>query len=284
MAMTYPDFCTNLYERLLAGLAGIEKESANPVQRAQRSSDLARAVVNELEVLLHDHAFADSREESIFYKEFRPAFYAQLLYFDRVYQLELDWPSGNRMAQREHLERELTRLTAFFSDHAFIRKYMRSGGDYLDERLFFRSGERAGYLYQLYNECSNPGTPSNYGDVVAQLRAGELLEEYLLATLGELEPGTFERGFRRKLMWTDSKVGLIELAYGLHAAGVINEGGAELNEIVEALEWIFQVRLRNYPRTFQEILARKTGYTNFLDKVRKELLMRIQQIEEKHIR
>jgi RteC protein len=282
--MTYPDFCASLHERLIAGLANIEKEWTNPVQRAARSADWARTVIRALEELLVGHTFDNGREEALFYKQFRPGFYMQLLYFDRVYQIELGWPTGDRSLQRAFLQREIVRLTEFFSDHLFVRKYLRSGATYLDEQLFFRPPASPAAAWHLYNEVSDPAVPSNIGEVVAQLRAGEMLEEYLLSALAELEPGTFEKGFRRQLTWTDSKAGLIELAYGLHALGAVNDGKAELNEIVEALEWIFQVRLRNYPRTFQEILARKTGYTNFLDRVREKLLLRIQQIEDRHIR
>jgi hypothetical protein len=49
-------------------------------------------------------------------------------------------------------------------------------------------------------------------------------------------------------------------------------------------EAVFQMDLGHYRRTFQDILARKTGYTNTLDCYRDNLPLRIQKIEEKHIK
>jgi len=41
------------------------------------------------------------------------------------------------------------------------------------------------------------------------------------------------------------------------------------------------IELENTSRTFQEILFRKTGYTNFLDKLKAKLLECIEKIEER---
>jgi hypothetical protein len=124
-----------------------------------------------------------------------------------------------------------------------------------------------------------------YDHAVAQLLAADLLQQYVLEVLDELHqqvagPG----GPVPRVTWTDSKTALIELAYALQAAGVLNNGKIDLKDIIEHLQASYHVNLGNYPRTFQEILSRKTGYTNFIDRLRDKLLLRIQQIEEKYDR
>jgi hypothetical protein len=79
-----------------------------------------------------------------------------------------------------------------------------------------------------------------------------------------------------QMTWTDSKTSLIELAYALHATGSFNNGKAGLKQVTDYLQTPFHVDLGNTSRTFQEILARKRGYTNFLDRLRYRLLQRIE--------
>jgi len=87
-----------------------------------------------------------------------------------------------------------------------------------------------------------------------------------------------------KLEWTDSKAGLIELIYSLKEQGAFNNGKANLKTITRYFENIFSVRLGNSSSAFQEILSRKSGYTNYIDKLKDKLESKIDRIEEGNIR
>ena len=67
------------------------------------------------------------------------------------------------------------------------------------------------------------------------------------------------------IIWTGKKVALIELIYALFIDGAFNNGNADLNEIVKALEIAFQIDLGNFSRTFSEIKARKMNRIKYLD-------------------
>jgi hypothetical protein len=69
------------------------------------------------------------------------------------------------------------------------------------------------------------------------------------------------------LQWTDSSVGLVEMIYAFYAKGSFNNGNATIREIAEYFEDVFSVHLGNYYRVFQEILCRKKGLTQFMDRL-----------------
>ena len=66
------------------------------------------------------------------------------------------------------------------------------------------------------------------------------------------------------LKWTFPKTYLIELIYGLDAAGCFNSGNVSLNQIARYFEEIFNIDLSNFPRDFYEMRIRNVQ-TPFLD-------------------
>lgn len=83
-----------------------------------------------------------------------------------------------------------------------------------------------------------------------------------------------------KLMWTSPKVSLIELLYALHSEGVFNNGAADLKDIAEYFEHIFEIDLGQYRRVFLEIRARKNDKTKFISALNEALLKRMENSDE----
>ncbi|WP_430981309.1 RteC domain-containing protein [Sphingobacterium faecium] len=78
-----------------------------------------------------------------------------------------------------------------------------------------------------------------------------------------------------KLKWTASKSDLIESIYALHSSGVFNNGKADLKEIAEYFQEVFDLELGQYNRVFFDIRARKNNKTKFLDALKDSLVKRI---------
>lgn len=234
---------------------------------------------------LDDYSFPTRQEEIHFFKEVKPAFMSQLIYHRKIYQVEVGRPPGSTVEQQTYLEKEVFKLNDFFGDNKFLYQYLRSGSTHLDERFYFRPTEESAFAFRLYAPGDEPAFPTSFDLLTARVKANDLLYGYLSEAIEELrKPGNAENRAKPTLLWTESKTGLIELAYALQSSGVFNNGKAELKEIIESLQLAWQVDLGNYPRTFQEILSRKTGYTNFIDKLRDKLLLRIKIIEEKYMK
>lgn len=103
---------------------------------------------------------------------------------------------------------------------------------------------------------------------MATILANDLLQLFLENKLIMLNNNENSEKSQRKpnikLTWTASKVALIELMYALHTEGAFNNGAVDLKEIAEYFEYVFEIDLGQYRRTFLEIRARKNDRTKFL--------------------
>jgi hypothetical protein len=277
-----------LWGRLLKGLdeqlASIEKEEASLLRMAQRASFVSTDFLQQLLESIVGYTF-EEREEVRFYKEIKPYFFSRVLYYDRLYDLEMGRPVVGGIEPEEYYQLASRELSKIYDQHRFIYRYIRSGAAHLDEKLFFRG--HSGSVVALFG-LDPPGDsahPVSYDHVVAHLLAADLLSAFLRETIDELRLlRKGPSGAIPRVTWTDSKTGLTELGYALQAAGVLNNGKIDLKDVMEHLENTYHVKLGNYPRTFQEILSRKTGYTNLVDRLKGALLRRIQHIEDKYDR
>jgi len=276
-----------LWERLQNTLEDqinlIHKEEAQTLQIANRGIQVSTRLLQELLDSVRDYAFEKS-EEVRFYKETKPYFLSRLIFYTRLYDLEMDRSQGLANGLEEYYVRAMQRLSKVYEDHRFIYRYLRSGATHLDEQLFFHSPTAS--VVALYGIEPTIGAerPVCYDHVVAQLLAADLAQAYLQDALDEVRLRRGATGSLPKVTWTDSKTSLIELAYALQSAGVLNNGKIDLKDVIEHLQGTLNIDLGNYPRTFQEILSRKTGYTTFIDRLKAKLLLRIQHIEDKYDR
>ena len=81
------------------------------------------------------------------------------------------------------------------------------------------------------------------------------------------------------LNWTGTKASLIELIYSLHGVDAINNGNVDIKQIATLFEGLFNIKLGNWYRHFQEIRLRKNGRTNFIDQMKKNLEERLDDFE-----
>jgi hypothetical protein len=81
------------------------------------------------------------------------------------------------------------------------------------------------------------------------------------------------------LVLTVPRVCITELGYAMQANKTFNNGHAPVGKILVALGNMANVDLGNTSRTFQQIRARKMGYTTYLDSLRLSLNNRINDVE-----
>ncbi len=81
-----------------------------------------------------------------------------------------------------------------------------------------------------------------------------------------------------RLLWTATKIDLVELIYALYHARCINNGEAEIKNITEAFESLFNIDLGKYYRTYIDVTRRKINRSKFLSSlitlVEKEMIER----------
>ncbi len=122
---------------------------------------------------------------------------------------------------------------------------------------------------------------TGYDYTVAKIIAFTRLEVYLNKELDNIRfnsnnPHVEQLGILEKFRWTGSKISLFELIYSLYSTGVLNNGNCKINELTELFEEIFNIRLDDIYRGFQDIKLRK-NQTYFLDTLKEALLRKINE-------
>ncbi|TNF47573.1 MAG: hypothetical protein EP305_07560 [Bacteroidetes bacterium] len=72
---------------------------------------------------------------------------------------------------------------------------------------------------------------------------------------------------------------LVELIYALHASGAINYGAADLKEIQESFELIFNYKMDDLYRSFHDIVNRKKEQVKFVNRLEEYLINRVDEVD-----
>lgn len=271
-----------LYSELIAEIASLAAEKDTLI----RTEKIVFAIMTALEKLkqqIKEQGFSGDEEEILFYKQYKPKFHALYIYHATVFTVESDKPLGSTKSRIKYFRSELKRIDNFFFHNVELYKYYRSGRTHLDKEYFTRGQGFNGFMIDIVTPIIDREFCTLHSVKIAFLIAYQQLRQYFQESMLEIETAVKTPIFGptpAPLTWTDSKTGLIELIYALHAAGSFNEGKVELKQIIDNLQAVFHVELSNPSRTFHEILARKKGYATFLRKLENALIRQINKDDD----
>lgn len=224
-----------------------------------------RGLIEELKEQLTECKFKNELEEIRFFKEVKPVILSQLIYYKKIFAVRLFDSFRDAKSRHANYYQSLQRMENFVRKNREFYEYCMTNQSLLDRHYFIRNGQ-----YAQSVDLDTKFT-TGYDTMVAKILAHEMLKKYLLAALLSTESETD----RPSLVWTGSKTDLIELIYSLHSVEVLNGGSADIKLIATCFETMFNVRLGNVYKIYQEIQFRKSGQTNFLDQMKVRLTKRI---------
>lgn len=230
----------------------------------------------ELKRFVLSREFKDEAEEIRFFKCQKPLILGRLLYFYKLYQIESNRPPCYELALG-YYQCEIEKLKALFERSLSFFQYYRSGATYRDSFYFKRgqteiSPETDTFLFEPETEFS-----TGYDRLVARLIAVELLLAFLMKRLREPAGGEPLSG--KKLYWTDKKAAAVELIYGIYAVGSVDNGKADIIDIVTAFERTFHIDLGDVYHIFIAMRNRKNSRTVYLDQMKEKLLKRMDETD-----
>lgn len=271
---------TNLNDQL----SFIDLEIDNQSVRCENAIEVILKTIKSLKIILSKTKFRADAEEIKFFKEIKPQFSSKLIYYNTLFKIEMKRPNGGNRIVKKYYNNELVKLKAFFDNELEFYKYYRSGSSYLDHKYFLRS--KFDIKMSLDNSYFNADTnfSTSHDFKVAKILANDLIQLYLENQLVLIEhKDNVEKSQRKpnlKMIWTSPKVALIELLYALHTEGAFNNGAADLKDIAEYFEYIFEIDLGQYRRTFLEIRTRKNNRAKFISSLNSSLLKRMEDTDE----
>ncbi len=228
--------------------------------------DCIQRLLQELKDEALRHGFTDKQEEITFFKEDKPFLCGHLMFAYMTQKFRLDSPDWSETFVRQFYQAKLNDINSFFDDHKEIVSYYRSKADHLDEVLFVR-GRTICPTWLCTQRIDADERFSTLGDYpFSQIIANELTARYINELLeGRLKDAPDDPDIP-VLKWTGDSINFYELAYGIHCTGQLNNGNAEIIEVIRALARAFGVEVKRPYRRFAEIKRRKrlsrTQYIN----------------------
>ena len=241
---------------------------------------------DQLRKLNVDHIFSSTEEEIYFFKELKPNILGRYLYFNKVYRIESQCPSGSNDVIKEYLNDELGGLTYFFRRNLELYQYYRSKATTYDTYYFIRGKADIRLCCDSFQCDRDPMFSTGYDHKIAKILANEMLQIYLnkrIINLGQSE--AINKQAITKIPypanWTSNKIFLIELGYALYVAGDINNGNITVKEIMNLLGAMFNIDLGDYYRGYITLKNRKKDRTLYLKTLIEKLLKRMEEDDEK---
>jgi len=288
----------SLKERLItleSDLKKIDQEEVLALTKAKRSLIHIKECCKELSLVSFKNEFKDRKEEIEFFKELKLPFYSKLYYFTDIINLESQRPNGSDKVKRKFLKEHLYKISEHFNLHRALYQYYRMELTDWDDKYFTQikkfenKYDAQGNIIQCEDDYS-----STHDLLFAKIIANDKFENYLrkelislshnkspeLATLPDIEAIST---VHKKLTWTASKSALTELIYAVYCSGSVNNGKADIKDIAEFVEAMFNVDLGDFYRTYVELRMRN-HQTKYLDSLKEALLLKMNEDDEKENR
>jgi len=280
------EYVIELYRQLEQQLDKLETEASGDLELIKHCYRATEEAMVQLKTFISSYTFKNVTEEIYFFKELKPKFYSRLIYYVKLFEIETNKPVGAIQAQRKYLSKLLTGINRFNQEHISFYKYYRSGAVHMDAAYFTRDKFDIHIGFDIsYFDCDQSFC-TNHDYTVATLLANERLTDYLEKKRSRLksEASNSRSAMDIGLMWAETKSAFVELMYGLQSRGAFynskTNSRADIKEIAQFFEMAFGMDLGNYYRTFQEIRIRKKGRTAFIDKMKDDLIRRMDDSDE----
>jgi len=268
-------FINSLEKEIENRLKGIEKSNLNVLKKSLEASLVLGDAFQRLRDFIDTHIFKSEAEEIEFFKVVKPRLYHRLIYYRKVYNIEMNRPVGVD-SQRAYLIDEIKAINRYNNKHSDFVRYYLSGMTHLDTLYYRRNRNDTALYLESFHYERDPKFSTNADFKVAKLLANELLSAYLKGELEALEyvkTASDDSLPAVRLTWQDSKTDLTELIYLLDSKRSF--GNVPLTQLAAYIANVFNTQLdTNLSRTFCDMKLRNNP-TPWIDKAKQALLQRM---------
>lgn len=207
------DFTTALGNEVDQKIRIIDSRQTNALKKAIELIRILEDALGRLKIFISEYRFPSQKEEIEFFKEIKPDLLRHLLYYRKIYNIEMNRPMGTAAEQIKYLNGELCGIQAYTYKRLDFYRYVRGGGTHLDCEYFLRGDQAldAQYLDSFYFE--RDPVFSTWGDYrVAKIYANDMLQNYLNCEIAAIEEKRFTNRYipfkpAEVPRWTDRKTG-----------------------------------------------------------------------------
>lgn len=254
----------------------IECSEVSVITKSLEASNVLSDAFYQLKAFILSYNFKDEEEEILFFKEIKPRFCSRLIYYRKIYNIEMNRPTGVVGRQREYLSEILDSINKYNCKRLDFIRYYRSCSSHLDTLYFLRGQTDTEQYLETFHYEFDPNFSTNGDYKVAKILANDMLSAYLMKEIELLNDNglVMSSGFPTiKLTWKGTKVELQEQIISWDSAGTF--GDVPLTQLYSYIQNVFNIQLdSNFSRSFGELKIRVSP-TPFLDKLKDALLRRM---------
>ena len=268
-------FTSHLKKEVDIKVEQIEKSEISIIAKSLEASRVLAEAFSQLKVFILSYDFKDEDEEISFFKDVKPRLCSRLIYYRKIYNIEMNRPTGIDK-QQEYLGELLNNINKYNCKRLDFIRYYRSDSSHLDALYFLRGKTDAEqYLETFYYEL-DPKFSTNCDFKVAKILANDMLSAYLMNEI-ELLNDNGQIGFfgfpATKKTWKGTKAELQEQIFAWDGAKIF--GDVPLTQLYDYIQNVFNIQLDgNISRVLDDKKIRNTP-TPFLDKLKDALLRRM---------
>lgn len=250
-------------------------EEPNITNRTTKAAKRIRKTLTMFRKRISIEGFKSEEEEIHFFKYVKPRVSSYLIFFLLLSEIEEQRLYDDKNELESCIDKKQRWFRYMMRENQEFVRYYRLGLTHTD-RIYFLRGKNLGELSKHSSkQQDDPEFNTSHDGIAANIMAFDLFQKYL-SPKPEFQP-TFGPP-KPKLKWTASRLDLVELIYALHGSGAFNFGDAELKDICETLESSFQIQIGDLYRAFHDISNRKKDQTKFINKLEKNLELKITQL------
>jgi hypothetical protein len=281
--------CLKISKDLDEKLIALKSESYHILKYSEMAVDSCKSALLEMRNIVFKNGFDNQKDEIEFFKNIKPKIYGNLIYYTNIFSVETTRPKSSIEVQQKYLIFELDKIQTYFHDNLEFYQYFLCQTTNLDDHYFVREMAEIrpsiGSLYFLID----PIFSTSHDHTVAVITAYNMLSVYLNKELEKLDSKCEkcdnienEEGdiFDFEFYWTDSKVALIEMIYGIHSTKAINHGNIDIKVLVKVFEKLLHIDLGDIYHAFAEMRLRKKDRTKFIDYLKNRLLGRMDDSDQ----
>ncbi len=273
--MRIEEFSNNLYEEMeILMQTGID----NSLEATGELYFSILKAITKLREFAMRYRFENKNEEINYFRNVKPKFLSKLIYYRQIFVIKSNVPVGLSADINAYYLHELSGVKNYIDSNREFLIYYRSNSSLLDEIYFVR--KEPDLWLSLNSDFEKDNFAAVYDHKLSKLLAYEEVAAFIIQSINKLSNHEDINTNVHTITWTGSKVSLIELLYAIQTSGACNNGTLDIKNLASHFENIFNVKLGNFYRTFQEIRIRKISRTTFLDQLKESLIKRMDDSDE----
>lgn len=268
------EFIRTLEKEVERKLRKIEGSDLNILKKSLEASLILGDAFQRMRDFVATYTFKNEAEEIEFFKTVKPRLYHRLIYYRKVYNIEMNRPVGIE-SQTAYLRDEIKAINRYNAKRSDFVRYYRSGMTHLDSVYYLRGRADTTLYLESFHYERDPKFSTNADFKVARIMANELLLPYLYKELEALEQQQTEQSLPRvRITWCGTKTELYEQIFAWNSRKVF--GDVPLSRLLDYVSTVFNIDLNpNYSRAFGDMRIRNKQ-TPFLDSLKEALIKRMQ--------